>query len=117
MTLSILQLPNSTFEQHCLSLENTNKAVEYAESAILILQKEYGNGDQILPPGQNNFEIAFKTQAKGYFNLGVEYEHLKQFEYSFKAYLSSLRLAEIYMKDDVEFIKYLNKSINTVNMK
>ena len=93
------------------------KAAEHAQSAILMIQNEYGDLSKSHTRDGKSMDVVFSTQARGFFNLGVELEYLKYFNESIIAYGEALKLSEMYMPDNSDFWMYIKKSIKSVNSK
>lgn len=86
-----------------------SKAAKYAEEAIALLQSEYGHGLKKQTSDGKSLDVVFATQARGFFNLGVELEFLKLFDESLAAYDESLRICKKLGHDD-DFVAYVKVS-------
>lgn len=86
-------------------------------SAITIIQNTYGDCSDSLERQDSKTKEVFTTQAIGFFNLGVELEHLKYFEESISSYQEALKLSEMCGMEDQSFISYVKQSIKCVEEK
>lgn len=60
----------------------------------MLIQKEYGHGLKKCTTDGKTMDVVFGTQARGFFNLGVELEYLKHFDESISAYSEALKLCQ-----------------------
>ena len=82
-----------------------------------MIQNEYGDGSKSHTKDGKGLNDIFSTQARGFFNLGVELEYLKNFNESIIAYGEALKLSEIFIPNDHDFNTYIKESIKSVNFK
>lgn len=57
------------------------------------------------------------TQARGFYNLGVELEYLRNLDESLSAYNEAIKLSKVCMSNDEEFRTLVKKGIKSVKLK
>lgn len=91
------------------------KAASYAQSAIMLIQDEYGHGLKSVTSDGKTMDIVFSTQTRGFYNLAVELEYLKHYDESLDAYNEALNLCKTWINDE-RFANYIKNSIREIKV-
>ena len=61
----------------------------------MLIQNTYGHGMTKFTTDGKPMDVVLGTQARGFFNLGVEFEYLKHYDESITAYSEALKLCKV----------------------